>query len=283
MSESSSSSSASSTPTFAHDHNDWPTRDDLIMAEIEMERERETQNYNLIMKNPLSVLGIKEHVGIIKKARSNVLTRYYETIFQEKLKELVEDPEKVRSPEGRQFLQELGNVIDLKSSDLMFITINPPEMERAEQELFINKVHQFAHRDKHKGYHYCFETRSDDGTCTGLHMHMLVRLDKKAAKSTIQNQTFKAFKKFVPDKMKVCVKAMRNEAYLKSIETYIGRSGRGKHLDDAVLRSLYELEDVYKGGAPFSTENIQTDISNENGVADDSQDPIVEGVSNLNV
>lgn len=237
-----------------YDEFDVCTKCDLDRADCACfaeltERAADTQTVKRMLAKPIAQPQV--HLQCALKAQKNVLTRYYEQLFGERLKELAEEPEKIKEPLNRHFLEELAKRIDLKSSELMFITVNPPEMEEDQLVAFIDRVHNFAHRDKHIGYHYAFETRSDDTSCTGVHFHMLVRLERKTAKSTIAQQTFKHFKNFVPDKYKVCVKAMKNETYIASIQKYIGRAGNGKHTDDAVLRQRFRLKDIYIGGVPI--------------------------------
>lgn len=225
---------------------------------IPVTQDREADQYaHMILTNPLTTYPVPEHLkgyDVVKDAlsalarlrRDNMYKLAFESA-QKQLKALTgkEDVTNVAAAEV------VAGHEDLNASDKFFVTINPSPTIVCDQQArksFWDVVVKYAQRKFVKTVRITPETRSDDGSISGMHVHMLLETRKVEFKSQLRTWTLNTFKKYIGHDKHVNIKAVHSEKYLQSLEKYITYpEDQEKHSDDPLLRQ--ELG-VTKGFVP---------------------------------
>lgn len=123
----------------------------------------------------------------------------------------------------QQLMDELDGIKLSKKSQLIFITINPPEMDKKNQYLWKLYIKSFI-----KSYcwvgtlsWFTFEYRDYDQK-TGLHVHMVITPARQRSPSSIISQLFKAQRNFLLNKESIDVKKVALTD-LKTLLSYIAK------------------------------------------------------------
>lgn len=193
--------------------------------------------FTSVFKNETDLMKISE------KARQAAMFDLLKPVWTERILNMCSSSivEERMSPEMVKLLREVAGKAEIKRSAVTFVTINPRELSPEGQRDFIEVVNKYAARKKHVDAKYCFETRSGDSTCTGFHVHMLIRLSAETYASAIHNETYKKFQRFVGTPQHVHVRMIHSDKYQEQVDKYIGKE---KHADDQILRQRLGLPDV---------------------------------------
>lgn len=135
-------------------------------------------------------------------------------------------------------LDDFKSSFESKQSDTFGVTINP--MSDIDVPDFISRIRKIAERPYVKSVKWCLETRSDDGTCTGVHAHAFVTLTTVQTKNQLHTFLKGSFRKFCGNDQHIVCKTLSSEAYKEAQEKYVGKE---KHADDKIIRAKYGLKD----------------------------------------
>lgn len=131
-----------------------------------------------------------------------------------------------------------------KKNDVFSVCVRPRHVDDVEK--FISTTHKHVTSKLYKTARYCFETASDMGEMSGIHLHMLLRTNNHEKPSLIKQRVAQSFKTF--GDVNIQVQSLHSEEKIKNTELYIGKlpgPDSSKHQDDILLRSTYNLENYY--------------------------------------
>lgn len=181
----------------------------------------------------------------VNRAVCNFITKNYERLLQDKYEkgELTDT-----TPEGQVVLDHLRTMDGIKKATCFSITVRPAKV--TDVHAFMDKTHKVARSKGIKKSVYCIETATDDGTCEGHHIHMVVDYETPMYATAIRQRIQNAYKTFAPCMIKVM--AMKDEKYRANAEAYIGKLpdendvSNSKHTDDIVFRQQNNFEHRYE-------------------------------------
>lgn len=147
-----------------------------------------------------------------------------------------------------QVIKTVYGLRELKKSTMFWITVNPREGTPAKD--FLALFERYVKRKYIENYRYCIETRTDDGSCGGVHGHLLIETKSPHCRSTVSQHLVQTFGDCVGDPQRhIVIKAMYNEDYVERVKSYVGKT---KHADDALIRRELGIADIVTNIQPGS-------------------------------
>lgn len=149
------------------------------------------------------------------------------------------DPTDIRNAIARAVQKATVTQEDIRSSDLYWVTINPlPEQmvtPEARAEFFSHLCNKYAQRTAFNSVRITPETRTDDTSLGGMHVHMLIALREKVGQKQFFKWTFNTFKRYVGGPQVIRCTPVLKDTYRNNLEAYMTREEE-KHSDDPLLR-----------------------------------------------
>lgn len=180
----------------------------------------------------------EEHREAYDRARKKFLQdRYYEMLNTK-----FYSGEITVTPANQSIMDAMMMAAAVKKNEVWWITISPEQVY--DVPAFIKCIHKYATSKAYRYARYCFETRTDDSTCGGLHVHMYCETSDPIPKSVVQQRIKQAVSKFGRFNLK-----LEALACPKKIANTVAYVGKVKHSDDGVFRQKYGLKDVYENGS----------------------------------
>jgi len=193
-------------------------------------------------------LFVKGHVALpaeevakaVRRGQLNAIAKMSEQIFQD----MIVSGEYSAPPYLSRFMERYSNTLAMSKNTIYSVCVRPRRVDAPDE--FIKSMHKYATSKIFESIRYTMETATDDGSCQGLHIHMLCRLAKPTPKSVLRQRLGQAFKRF--GDCNIDVQSLTDENKITNTENYIGKlpgEGSTKHADDLIFRTRHSLDAYY--------------------------------------
>lgn len=169
----------------------------------------------------------------ISKARRTAMLRVITKEFERHYEEHLSTYLRASSPDSslEYLAREFDSTRQVKKCKFFGITINPyPEFDKFKCDAKIRSLDEIPDID------YVItktETRSDDGSCSGIHYHVALQFLTEKYISQVKQLIVKKFRKFVGNKLHIKITAIKDETYKDNFLKYLQRTD--KHSDDSLV------------------------------------------------
>lgn len=173
-----------------------------------------------------------------KKVLKRSVENFLYVLFSDTIRQTFEENEQTKN-----YLNVARESIGCTGASTRFwITFNPRDMTYEEINAHLHELKNFKNFLR---VQYVIETRSTDGTLSGIHAHFVLELKEPMYKSALHQRLFSRWKKYIGDKRHIMIMNCADDKYYKGRISYMKKDKSDKHPDDKLLYpALKEITDL---------------------------------------